>query len=69
MNGAGVIFYAVFVVPLIIFLVWIVRQDKRKGVYGLIVIAVLIVGVIVYMYSKQMFSLKSQFYTSSGMIL
>jgi len=69
MNGAGVIFYAVFVVPLIIFLVWIVRQDKRKGVYGLIVIAVLIVGVIVYMYSKKMFSLQSQFYTSSGMIL
>jgi len=69
MNGASVIFYAVFVIPLIVFLVWLMRQDKRKGKLGLIVLLVTVVGVIAYMYFKKMFSLSSEFYTSSGIIL
>jgi len=63
MNGASVIFYAVFVLPLIVFLIWLMRQDKRKGKIGLIVLLVLVVGVIAYMYFKQMFSLNSQVYS------
>jgi cbb3-type cytochrome oxidase subunit 3 len=69
MNGASIIFYLVFVIPLIVFIAWLMRQDKRKGKIGLVVLVVLIVGVIVYMYSKKMFSLKSEFYQSTGMIL
>jgi uncharacterized membrane protein YqjE len=69
MNGATVIFYAVFVIPLIVFLVWLMRQDKRKGTMGLVVLAVLIVGVIAYMYFKKMFILNSDVYISTGMIV
>ena len=31
------------------------RQDKRKGKIGFIILAALIVGVIAYMYWKKMF--------------
>lgn len=53
MNAAGYIFYAVFVIPLIAFLVWIMRQDKRKGGIGLVVLSVIVIGVIVYIYVKR----------------
>jgi hypothetical protein len=56
MNGATYIFWIVFVVPLIIFLAWLMRQDKRKGKIGIIVLVILIVGVIAYMYLKKMFA-------------
>jgi cytochrome c1 len=38
--------------PLVAFLVWLMRQDKRKGVTGLIVLAIIVIGGIVYMYAK-----------------
>jgi uncharacterized membrane protein len=52
MNIPSLIFYAVFVIPLVIFLIWLMRQDKRKGKIGLIVLAVMIIGGIAYMYWK-----------------
>jgi cbb3-type cytochrome oxidase subunit 3 len=55
MTTASYIFWAIFVLPLIAFLVWIMRQDKRKGKLGLIVLAVIVVGVIIYMYWNHMF--------------
>ena len=39
MNIPSLIFWAVFVVPLVILLTWIMRQDKRKGATGLVVLA------------------------------
>ncbi len=36
--------------PFIAFLIWLMRQDKRKGVTGLIILAVIVIGGIVYMY-------------------
>ncbi len=48
MTPASYIFWAIFVLPLIAFLVWIMRQDKRKGKLGLIVLAVIVVGVIIF---------------------
>jgi cbb3-type cytochrome oxidase subunit 3 len=55
MTPVSLIFWAIFVLPLIAFLVWVMRQDKRKGKMGLIVLAVIVVGVIVYMYWNHMF--------------
>jgi cbb3-type cytochrome oxidase subunit 3 len=52
MNIPSLIFWAVFVLPLVAFLVWIMRQDKRRGVTGLIVLAIMVVGCIAYMYWK-----------------
>jgi uncharacterized membrane protein len=48
----NLIFYAVFVIPLVIFLIWLMRQDKRKGKIGLIVLTIIVVGGIVYMWLK-----------------
>jgi cbb3-type cytochrome oxidase subunit 3 len=56
MTPASYIFWAIFVLPLIVFLVWVLRQDKRKGKFGLIVLAVIVIGVIVYMYWHNMFT-------------
>ncbi len=52
MNIPSLIFWAVFVLPMVAFLVWLMRQDKKKGVTGLIVLAITDVGGIVYMYIK-----------------
>jgi len=52
MNIPSLIFWAVFVLPLVVFLIWLMRQDKRKGVTGLIVLAITVIGGIVYMYIK-----------------
>jgi hypothetical protein len=49
MSFPTIIFWAVFVIPLIAFLVWLMRQDKRNGKIGLIVLAVIVVGCILYM--------------------
>jgi hypothetical protein len=52
MNFPSIIFFTVFVLPLIAFFVWLMRQDKRKGITGLIVLAIIVIGGIVYMYLK-----------------
>jgi uncharacterized membrane protein YwaF len=52
MPFASIIFWLVFVVPLVAFLVWLMRQDKRKGKTGLFVLIVMVVVAIVYMYVK-----------------
>ena len=38
--------------PLVAFLVWLMRQDKRKGWIGLIILAIMVIGGIAYMYWK-----------------
>jgi len=52
MSIPSLIFWAVFVLPLLVFLIWLMRQDKRNGKTGLIVIAIMFIGGIVYMYWK-----------------
>ncbi len=52
MAFASFIFWAVFVLPFVAFLVWLMRQDKRKGKTGLVVLAIIVIGGIVYMYIK-----------------
>jgi cbb3-type cytochrome oxidase subunit 3 len=52
MNIPSLIFFLVFVLPLVAFLIWVMRQDKRKGITGLIVLAVIVIGGIAYMFWK-----------------
>jgi len=56
MSTPSLIFWAIFVLPLIAFLVWLMRQDKRKGKTGLIVLAIIVIGCLLYMYAKQQFA-------------
>ncbi len=52
MTTASIIFWLVFVLHFVAFLVWLMRQDKRKGKNGLIVLAIIVIVGIVYMYWK-----------------
>ncbi|RFZ83273.1 hypothetical protein DYU05_14140 [Mucilaginibacter terrenus] len=55
MTASALIFWAIFVLPLIAFMIWLMRQDKRSGKLGLIVLLLLVAGVIVYMYLHKQF--------------
>jgi hypothetical protein len=48
MTAPSLIFWGIFVLPLIAFLIWLVRQDKKQGWIGLIVLAFIIIGAITY---------------------
>jgi hypothetical protein len=52
MGAASIIFFTVFLLPLVAFFIWLMKQDKRKGAIGLIVLAIIVIGGIVYMYLK-----------------
>jgi len=52
MSIPSLIFWLIFVVPLVGLLIWIMKQDKRKGITGLIVLAVMVIAGIVYMYVR-----------------
>ena len=52
MSIPSLIFWSVFVLPLIAFFIWLMRQDKRKGATGLIILAIIVVGGIVWMFLK-----------------
>jgi hypothetical protein len=52
MNFPSFIFWAIFVLPLVALMVWLMRQDKRNGRTGLIVLAIMVIGGIIYMYLK-----------------
>ncbi len=56
MSAPSLIFYGIFVIPLIAFLIWVLRQDKRKGWIGLIVLAITVVGAIAWMYKNNFFA-------------
>ena len=53
MSTPSLIFFGVFVLPLVAFLVWVMRQDKRKGSTGLVVLAIIVTGALVWTYLKR----------------
>lgn len=46
MSAPSVIFFSLFVVPLLGILVWLLRKDRKKGLIGLIVLALLVIGAV-----------------------
>lgn len=48
MVGPSFFFYALFVIPYILFMYWLVKQDKKKYMWGVIVVTVVaIFGLVV----------------------
>ncbi|WP_026898908.1 hypothetical protein [Daejeonella oryzae] len=47
MNPVSIIFFVIFVIPLIALLIYVMKQDKRKGIIGLIVLGVIVTAAIV----------------------
>jgi hypothetical protein len=56
MSAPSLIFWAIFVLPLLAFLIWVLRQDKRKGSIGLVVLATTVIGAILWMYKNGFFA-------------
>jgi len=52
MSIPSLIFWLIFVLPLVGLLFWVMKQDKRKGITGLIVLGLTVVIAIVYMYVR-----------------
>ncbi len=52
MGAPSLIFWSIFVLPLVVFFIWLMRQDKRKGVTGIIVVLVIVITAITWMYLK-----------------
>ena len=52
MSAPSIIIFTVFLLPLVAFFIWLMRQDRRKGATVLIVLAVIVIVGIVYMYLK-----------------
>jgi len=46
MTGSSWFFILIFAIPLIAFLLWLMKQDRRKGVWGIIIVALLVIGAI-----------------------
>lgn len=50
MGASSIIFFLIFLVPLTGLLVWVMRQDKRKGKTGLWVLGFIVIVGIWFMY-------------------
>jgi len=46
MTGVSWIFFLVFAVPLIALLFWLLKQDRRKGLWGIIILILLVAAAI-----------------------
>lgn len=47
MNAASYVFFGLLLVPLIVFLIWLIRKDKKRNYIGLFVlIAMAIIALI-----------------------
>jgi hypothetical protein len=43
MNAASYIFFGLLLIPLIVFIVWLIKKDKTKNYLGLLVLVAMIV--------------------------
>lgn len=50
MGAASIIFFLIFLIPLTGFLIWVMRQDKRKGKTGLFILGLIVVAGVWFMY-------------------
>jgi len=46
MTGASWFFILIFAIPLIVFLIWLMKQDRRKGIWGIIIVTLLVIGAV-----------------------
>jgi uncharacterized membrane protein len=50
MSAPSIIFFLIFLVPLVGFLIWLMKQDKRKGKIGLAVLGFIVIAGVMFMY-------------------
>ena len=48
MVGPSIFFFVIFVIPYVYFMYWLVKQDKKKHAWGIVVVTVIaIIGFLV----------------------
>lgn len=47
MNSMSFLFFGLMLIPFVLFLIWLVKQDKRKNYIGL---AVLVIAILIAAY-------------------
>jgi hypothetical protein len=52
MSIPSLIFWLIFVLPLIALMTWIMLQDKRKGVFGLVVLFIIVIAATAYTFLR-----------------
>ena len=50
LSTPSIIFFLIFLVPLVGFLAWLMKEDKRKGKIGLMVLGFMVIAGIMFMY-------------------
>lgn len=51
MNATSLIFFGLMLIPFVLFIAWLIKQDKKKNYLGLVVLlAAIILAVIVAIY-------------------
>ncbi len=50
LSTPSIIFFLIFLIPLVGFLVWLMKEDKRKGKIGLMVLGFMVIAGIMFMY-------------------
>lgn len=50
LSTPSIIFFLVFLIPLVGFLIWLMKEDKRKGKIGLMVLGFMVIAGIMFMY-------------------
>jgi len=48
MGANSFIFFGLLLIPLIVFLVWVIKQDKKRNYVGLLL---LVIGIVIATYS------------------
>ncbi|GAA4799851.1 hypothetical protein GCM10023231_30810 [Olivibacter ginsenosidimutans] len=46
MGAPSLIFFGIFAFPLIAFLFWLMRKDKKRGIFGIIVVIILVIFAV-----------------------
>ncbi len=61
MVTMSLVFFGLMLIPLIIFLVWIIRKDKHKSYLGLIILAIMtvITAYIIVNFDKKFMEARS----------
>lgn len=47
MNSMSLLFFGLMLIPLVLFILWVVKQDKKKNYIGL---AILVVAIVIAAY-------------------
>ena len=50
MSASSIIFFFIFLIPLTVFLVWVMRQDKRRGRIGMFILGFIVIVGVWFMY-------------------